>query len=276
MLSAFEVGGGLASRAIQNEIVLKNSALNQAVTLQQLGQEDQLFPLKLKQLGMANQIHQYQLTAEHQALDDKQYDARLMSEVNMQLGSDPVRRLDAPMPAFKTMDAMKSWALQRKADADTLAGMTAIEKSVDKAKQESPLYQRQLEAAKARVEAEKARQTYYQTKPQPGDKDYGEIQIEDIVPGYKAVYRKGSPGLHLVKTDGTQVTVKDRVNLASKISTIRKQMEDLDPNSQTYKDLDAIVKAAQAEMSSGGTPAGAPKTEKPPAVNPKDPLGLFK
>lgn len=67
-------------------------------------------------------------------------------------------------------------------------------------------------------------------------KEYGDILSEDIAPDVKAVYRKGSPGLHIVNTKSKtgELTDSQKINLASKIPSLSKFAATLTPDDPAY------------------------------------------
>ena len=105
-------------------------------------------------------------------------------------------------------------------------------------------------------------------------KDYGPVTQEDIGGGAKAIYRKGSPGVHVV-SPRKEATIPPSAlaTLAEKVPDLERQAQRLGPDSITSKVLTRIKKAL---ADSDSQQSGANRTPPPKTYKNKMDLPLIK
>jgi hypothetical protein len=112
------------------------------------------------------------------------------------------------------------------------------------------------------------------SKAMGGSKDYGPVTKEEIAPGVLAVYRAGSPGVHIVnprRKEG-ELTPAQRTTLATKIPALMQQSQFLDPGTPehafTTNLVDSIMQMTKPKAPDGDTPAATTEPARRAAPKP--------
>jgi hypothetical protein len=138
--------------------------------------------------------------------------------------------------------------------------------------------QRDEDAMRREQERERAAKELQQQRLQQAPKQYGPVTTEDVAPGFKVVYRPGSPGLHVINTNPKALTPAQRAKIESEITGLQSLQKRLKPGSDLFNSNARIIAAKQAALGTepGGiapvtapTPRGA---SPPPSQIPGSPL----
>lgn len=136
-------------------------------------------------------------------------------------------------------EAAKRLAVEREINAAKAAQALRAQTALENYRQSETEHRRtQEESAAAAQVLREQRQSFLEAQAQnkSGGKEYGDLVTEDILPDVKAVYRKGSPGLHIVNTKSKtgELTDTQKLNLASKIPSLMKSVQGIDPSDPLY------------------------------------------
>lgn len=270
MLSAMEVGGGLAARAQQFDLQKQKLALDSAQVNLQMAHEQAKFPLQIQGLQMQNEANSRALILQKKAMDLQSEDEQAMTNWQLENMDNPYAVLTNP-PQVKTLGMLKQVAEMQAVIGRTAKGIQMTKQAIGT----DPAVQALVEERRAQAEAAKARADLYRAQSLGTGKE-GELVVrKDVVPGLTAIWMKGSRQVHYERNDGKPMTKSDQALLLSRLASIKSSMNMLDANDPDRQFFEDQIKALTSKTQLPEGPASvAPKTETPP--DPKDPLGLFK
>lgn len=163
--------------------------------------------------------------------------------------------------------AAKRYAGQQKLQQNLASGMSFLESLTDAA----PLLYADQPAAMVALAREKERQS-------AAAKQYGELTKEEIVPGVLGVYRKGSPGLHVVSTLTKKPELSESAKMTLNKSALQMQQKEaqlveMDENRLSSPEHRAVTNwiATVFDKYPMGTPSAKAETA-PPAAAPTNAL----